>query len=425
PDAFTTFDNPGGGHIIAGTLGNASLASATAVVLRRIHAQFGARPNIVEIGRNPSANTLALIFTALKGGTSYTGLSVITGASGAQTGGAILYDTSSRFNSTIGPMLQRLGVMTSADTGAGTGRAAPPEALIPHPFSDGTGTFGVPADWKVSNASGGSASAEGPTGEIVSYNLALGATDPSNPAAQRYYNGLPPGYRQTALNQTLLLPYTGDPVRAWTTAFVALSNRNGRPAPALSVQSTQDMSTGAVRLAEITGTGTIPGIAGKRDDEPGNYVAFAQVTPPNGMGQWMMYFTFVYVPTRRLAEQGRTAAAVLESVRINVAALNAQLAAIRNMFQAKFDQMMANSVAFNARLRASTDRFLANQAATEEEMHKQAVGMENIVLGRSVVVDENTGQHIEINKLGGGFLVYPGSPFHVVPPSELLRGVDY
>ena len=426
PAGFTSFSNPGGGTIIAGTLGNASLASATATVLRRIHSQFGARPTIVQMGQNPDGHTLAIVFTASKGGTSYTGLSLITAGSGTQTGGAILYDTSARFGSTVHSMLQRLGSMTTAQaTGGGGGAMVPAERLIPHPFSDGTGSIGVPADWKVSNASGGSASAEGPTGEIVSYNLVVGATDPSNSAAQRYYNGLPAGYRQTALRQTLLLPYSSDPVRAWTTAFAALAKRNGRPAPAFTVQSVQNMSSGSVRLAEITGTGTIPGIAGKSDDEPGNYVAFAQVTPPNGMGQWMMYFTFMYVPTQRLAAQGRTAAAVFESVRINFAAVNAQTAAIRNMFQQKFNQMMASSVAFNARLRASTDHFLANQAATEEEMHKQAVGMTNFAAGRSTVVDTNTGQHISVGAPGGGPLVYPGSVFQVVPPSQLLRGVDY
>ena len=423
---FKTFANPGGGQIVAGTLGNASLQSATASVLRRIHREFGVRPTIVQIAQNPSAHTLALIFTASKGGTKYTGLSLVTAASGAQTGGAILYDTSSRFGSTIRPMLQHLGTMTTAQPAAGgTARLAPAEPLIPHPFSDGTGTLGVPADWKVSNASGGSASAEGPTGEIVSYNLAVGATDPSNANAQRYYNGLPPGYRQTALKQTLLMPYTSDPVRAWTSAFAAMGKRSGHGGAVFRVQSSQNMSSGSVRLAEITGTGTIPGIAGKRDDEPGSYVAFSQVTPPNTMGQWMMYFTFVYVPTQRLAAQGRTAAAVLESVRINLAAVNAQSAAIRNMFQQKFDQMMANSVAFNAQLKASTDHFLANQAATEDEMHKQAVGMENFALGQSVMVDTNTGQHIAVNAPGGGPFVFPGSPFQVVPPSQYLRGVDY
>ena len=423
---FRTVADPGGGRILTATLGDASLPAATALMLRYVHTSLGVRPRVVQIAQNPSAHTVALLFTAARSGTSYTGLSLITAAPGSQAGGAALYDESSRFRTTVRAMLRRLGAMTSgAGTRAGTPqRIAPAQRLSPHPFSDGTGSIGVPAGWNVTNASGGSASVEGPTGEIVAYNVALGATDPSNANARRYYGGLPQGYARTALAQTVLLPYTGDPVRAWTTAFSARARSNGRTPPVLHVQSSEPMST-SLRLTEITGTGTIPGIPGKADDEPGSYVAFAQVTPPNTMGQWMMYFTFVFVPTRQLAAQGATAAAVLDSVRINYANLNAQTAAIRAMFQRKFEQMMASSVAFNAQLRASTDRFLANQAATEEEMHKQAVGMQNIALDRSVIVDENTGRHIMVTAPGGGPFVYPGSLFHVVPPSELLKGVDY
>jgi len=423
---FRTVDSPGGGRIVAATMRDVSLPAAAATMLRRVHAVLGARPQVVQIAQNPRAHTVALLFT-VPGPASYTGLAVITAPPGAACGAAVLYDESSRFRTTIRPMLQRLATMTAAGDGGGgpTPRIMPAAPLVPHPFSDGTGTVGVPAGWTVANASGGSASIEGPAGEIVAYNLALGATDPSNPNAQRYYRGLPRAYARTALAQTVLLPYTADPVRAWTTAFAARARANNRPAPAFTVQSAQPMSSGGVKLSEITGTGTIPGIPGKADDEPGSYVAFAQVTPPNAMGQWMMYFTFVYVPTRQLAAHGATAAAVLDSVRINFRAVSAQSAAIRRMFQQKFDQMMASSVEFNARLRASTDRFLANQAATEDEMHKQAVGMQNFALDRSVIVDANTGQHILVTAPGGGPFVFPGSPFTVVPPSGYLKGVDY
>ena len=424
---FQNFSNPGGGHVLTGVLGREpSLQAAVAAVLRRIHAEFGNRPKVTQSAENPRGHSTALFFTESRNGQSYVGISLISAAPGAVASAAVLYDTTRRFASTLGPMLRRLDTITNPQGGTTTAAVAPAEPLQHRMFSDGTGSIDLPADWKLLNGGGGSASAEGPTGEIVTYNLTLSAMDPSNPTALNYLRGLPPQYRQSQLRRTALLAYTGDPLQAWNTAFRQLARQNDRPGPSFSVQKVTHMGAAqGLHLDELTGEGTIPGIPGKSDDAPGMFVAFVQVTPPNTMGQWSMYSTFVFVPKTDLYRQGATAAAILESVRINFGAVNAQSAAIRETFQKSFEAMLANSQAQNTALRNRTDQFLANQSAQQEGMHKWAVSMENFAGDRTTIVNTTTGMHGTVSSAYAGILVQPGSVYQTVPPSELLRGVDY
>jgi len=425
---FQTFANPGGGSVVTGLLGHQpSLQAATAAMLRHIHSDFGSRPTVIQTARNPNGHAIALLFSETRNGRPYLGISLVNAAPGEPAGGAVLYDTKARFASTIGPMLRRLDSVTTPQSPQAKRVAiAPAEPLEHRVFTDGTGSIDLPADWKLLNGGGGSASAYGPTGEIVSYNLVLTAMDPSNPTGQNYLRNLPPQSRQFQLTRTAILPYTGDPEQAWNTGFRQLAQQNGRPSPSFSIASVVPLGASqGLHLDELTGEGTIPRIPGKADDAPGDFVAFVQVTPPDPMGQWSMYSTFVFVPKSELARQGSTAAAVFESVRINFQAVAAQSAAIRNMFQKSFEAMLARSQAANAAREEQTDEFLANQAAEQEGMHKWAVSMENFAGDRQTVVNTTTGLHSTVSTAGASLLVYPGSEYQSVPPSELLKGVDY
>jgi hypothetical protein len=411
-----TIDNPGGGHILTATLGaQMSLQSAAAAMLQRIHTQFGARPTVVQVVQNTSAHSLALLFTESEGGQSFTGVSFVNAVPGAQAGGAALYDTTARFHTTVGPLVQRLQSLTSPGPSVSrTAPAAPAEPLIQHAFPDGTGSIGVPADWKLTLAGGGSATAVGPTGEIVSYNVASPAIDPNNQAAIRYLNGLPPQIRNAQMGNTALLPYTGDPVRAWTTMFSQVARQHGKQGPSFTVTSHAPAGKNA---AEISGEGI--------NNVPITYVAYVAVLPPNGMGQWTMDETFVVVPKAEVAREGATAAAILQSVRINFGAFAAQGAAIRQMFQRQFDAMIANGERENEARQRSTDQALASDRATQEGMHKQAVSMENFSLDRAVVVNQRTGAHSTIDSNFADVLVQGNSNYQKVPANQLLRGVDY
>jgi hypothetical protein len=426
-DTFSTIQSPGGGTIVTAALGNGrSLQASIALVLRHIHTEFGQRPNVVNVAENTSAHSATLFFNETKNGKPYSGMAVVSAVPGTQAAGAVLYDTTARFGKTLGPMLGKLGSVTTPSRAPAAARPAPAEPLQHHVFADGTGSIDVPADWKLTNGGGGSASGVGPTGEIVTYDLALSAMEPTNATAINYLRGLPPQYRQLELQRTAMLGYTGNPESAWTTAFGQLAKQNGKTAPVFHVASAQPIgSNSGLHLEEITGTGTIPGIAGKSDSDLGQYVAYVQVTPPNTMGQWTMYSTFVFVPERDFNKYAATAAAIIGSVRINFGAVAAQSAAIRQMFPQKFETMIANAQAADAARQARTDAFLANDAAAQDGMHKQAVAMENFARDQTTVVDATTGAHSTVGSSFASVLVTSGSNYHVVPPSELISGVDY
>lgn len=416
--AFQTTPNPGGGTIITGTLGNASLSDGAAALLRRVHRQLGNKPAVIQAARSPRDHSVAMIFTAARDGTPYTGIAIVTAAPGAQTGGAALYDTSARFHTTVGTMMRRLNAMTSpAAASAAPSRIAalaPPEKLITHTFSDGTGSIGIPADWKLNVGGGGSASATGPTGEMVAYNMHYSAMDMSNPRAQFFMRSEPPQLRAQYMRTTAMVPYTTDPIKAWIAIFDALGRQNGGAGPQIHVDS---QTPSGNLVADATGT-----IGGKK---PMHFIAHVFVLPPNPNGLWSISNSFVVVPDSEIAREATTANAVLNSVRIDFGAVAAQGAEIRKVFQAKFDAMLATSRAQTAARTQRVAQAMATDRAAQENMHKQAVAMENYSLDRAVVVNTSTGVHDTISSTFADTLVKANPNYQKVPAQNLLRGIDY
>jgi hypothetical protein len=411
--AFVSTANPGGGSILTGTLGNATLSAATAALLRQVHTKLGSRPTVVQVAQNARDHSVALLFTATRNGTPYTGVAIVTAAPGAQAGGAVLYDTAARFSATVGPMMRRLQGMTEpASAAAAPIRTAPAEPLITRPFSDGTGSIGIPADWKLGVAGGGSASANGPTGDQVSYNMHFSAFDPSNPRAEMYLRTETPLARQNL--KACVLSYISDPAKAWVAMYAEIAKEQHVTIPAMHVTSTS--TSGA--------TSTIIGTAGS-GSKMLHFLAYVFVLPPNPNGLWSISDSHVFVGDAQFAQQVATATAVLNSVRINFGAVNAQAASIRQMYQKQFESQIANDRAQDAARAEGTDEALANDRAAQEGMHQQAVSMENYSLDRAVVVNTTTGAHSTVGSNFADTLVQGNPNYQKVPAAGLLRGVDY
>src|SRR5579875_429146 len=212
-ETYTSTAGPSGGRIVTATLGSASLPAATAALMRRLHAELGSRPTIVQAAQDARDRSVALIFTATRAGTPYTGIALVSAPGGAHAGGAALYDTSARFHRSVGAMMRKLNAMTtpSAAPSHASMKLAPAAPLVAHPFSDGTGSIGVPAGWTLAVGGGGSALVNGPSGEVVAYNMHWSALDMSNPRAQFFMRSESPQMREDFVHRTALLPYTGDP----------------------------------------------------------------------------------------------------------------------------------------------------------------------------------------------------------------------
>jgi hypothetical protein len=414
--SFQAFANPGGGTILSGTVGNDTPAGATAAVLRKVHAELGARPNVLQVARNDRQHAVALLFTVDTSAKKYTGIAIVQASPGAQTAAVAIYDTSARFRTTLGPMMRRLGSMTestSASASASQIRFAPAQALTSRSFADGTGSIGLAPGWNLASGGGGSALAVGP-GNVaqVSYNMHFGGIDPSNPRAQMFLRTASPLARQNF--HGAVLPYTGDAEKAWVAMYEALSRQNGFQPEIHVVQSSASSSS----VADFTGT---LGSGAKTI----RFIVHAFVLPPNPNGMWTLSDSHVFVKESQLGQQAATANAVLSSVRINFGAVAAQQDAIRQSFQRLFDSEIANDRAQDAARQQRTDEALASDRAAQESMHKDAVAMENYSLDRAVVVDTTTGVHSTVDSGFADALVQGDPNYQKVPASELLRGVDY
>lgn len=414
---FVTSSNPGGGTILTGTLGNLPLTAATADLMRRVHTALGSRPAIVAVALDSHDDTLALLFTAARHGTPYSGVAIVSAKPGARAAGAALYDTTARFHTTIGPMMHRLGGMTlpgPSNATAPAKRLAPPERLVAHSFADGTGSIGLPADWTLLSGGGGSAMAGLQSGGAqVAYNMHFTGIDPTNPRAQMFLRTATPLARQNL--HGAVLPYTGDPVGSWKAMYEALAQQRGMGAPEIHVTSSRAAGASAADIAGTLGSGS----------KTIHFIAHVFVLPPNPNGLWGLSDSHIFVSEAQVVSQAQTANAVLGSVRINFGAVAAQEDAIRQSFQRMFEADIANDRAQDAARQERTDEALANDRAAQEGMHKQAVAMENYSLDRAVVVDTATGEH---STVGSGFadaLVQANSNYQKVPASDLLRGVDY
>ena len=411
--AFVSTANPGGGSILTGTLGNANLPAATAALLREVHTKLGVRPTVVQVAQNARDHSVALLFTATRKGTPYTGMAIVTAAPGAQAGGAALYDTAARFSTTVGPMMQRLQGMTEPSSAAAAPSAvAPAEPLVTHPFSDGTGSIAVPADWKLIVAAGGSAAASSPNGAQVTYNMHFSAFDPSNPRAEMYLRTETPLARKNL--KAVVLPYISDPAKAWVAIYTEIAKE-------------QHITIGAIRVASTSssgGTSTIIGTAGS-GSKMLHFLVYVFVLPPNPNGLWSISDSHVFLTDAQFAKQVATATAVLNSVRIDFGAVNAQQAAIRQVYQQKFESEIANDRAQDAARAQGTEEALAGDRAAQEGMHQQAVSMENYSLDRAVVVNTSTGAHSTVGSDFADTLVAGNSNYQKVSAAGLLRGVDY
>jgi hypothetical protein len=421
-DALTSVGHAGSGHILRGSLGTQpSLRAATIAMLTRVHDALGSRPTVVKILQNAAQHTVAVVFT--QGGRPVTGMSIVTAAPGLAASGAVVYDTSVNFPKTSGPLLHDLGA-SAPGGGEGAQRAqamAPPEPLIQHPFGDNTGTIGLPADWTLKGAGGGSAAAIGPTGEIVNYQYTTMANDPSYGLGQQlatgtgiYANSV---LRSQAMNSTALLRYTGDPVQAWETSFDQMSmqrsHKHGTIFKIDSVKKINDHVDFISGSANITGSAYAPGEV--------TYFAYATVLPVNHIGQWMMVYSYCIVPKKQVRAQGATAAAVFNSVRINTAQIAANMKAFDDMMQQQFDSRIANLQEQDAIRERGTQDSIARANANSDVMQRQAAGMENYALDRTVVADPDTGAHVRFYNSDLG----TPANYQVVPPGDYIKGVDY
>jgi hypothetical protein len=413
-DTFGRADVPNGGTIVAGTLGQASLPDATATLLRQIHKALGTRPTVVQVAQNARDHSLALLFTADRDGTSYTGMAMVTpAASGTQAGGAAVYDVTSRFQKTVRSLMQQLNAMTTPSKSAPPAAAAvvmaPAEPLVTHPFNDGTGSIAIPADWTLGpNGGAGAVVGHAASKTQVSYNMHLSAIDLSNPRARM---ALATGAGQAM--HLVQLPYMSDPAQAWVAIYTAKGKAAGLSTEFHVTHSSKSGATSSFSGTIGSGANTI------------DFIASAFVLPPNPNGLWAVSDTHIFIHPASVPKLGATAKAVLNSVQIDFAKNAEVQGGIRQMFAEKFAAQMNVAIAETNARTQRVGEAMAADAEAQEGMHKQAVAMENYSLDRAVVVNTNTGAHSTVDSGFADDLARDNPNYQKVPANQLLRGVDY
>jgi hypothetical protein len=420
---LASVNHSGSGHILRGSLGTqSSLKSASIALLSRVHSVLGSRPTVVKIIQNTAQHTVAIVFTGSQGGQPVTGLSIATAPPGASASGTVIYDTTANFPKTAGPLLNDLGSAPSAAGGSAQKSIAmaPAEPLVAHPFPDNTGTIGLPSDWTLKASGGGSAYAQGPSRELVNYQQPQLAADPTYGMGKMLATGTGfyanPVRHSQGIQSIALIPYTGDPVQAWTKAFDQMSMQTtGKHGTKFIVDS---VKTIAAHSDFIAGHATISSgpLAGQV-----TYFAYVTVLPKDNQGNYMIVRSYCIVPKNEVAAQGATAAAVFNSVRLNESQINANLHAFDEVMDKQFESSIARDQEQDALREGETQSSIANATASADAWQAQGAGMVNFALDRAVVTNPSTGGHELISNVSSG--IPPN--YQIVPPGSYIKGVDY
>jgi hypothetical protein len=413
-------DNPGGGQVMYGPVANQTTQQGTMLsVLRYIHGHFGNRPQVGNIFEGRDSQTFGSFFlvTAKSGnqaGRPLAGLVLISLPRGAQPAAAILYDDSSRFAKTEPVLLRKLAEAWKKDAApsvSAAGNATSPgniPPLTPTRFPDGSGAVNLPAGWRVSFASHGSAKIDGPRGEAVLLSNTAGPIyDPRSPYVQsrmRYANP----------NNHLIFCPTGDALNTYLCALrhvapqVSFQLKSSRPIPV------QGRAVQAVLIdADID-----------RHDGKGaqSCELGLSITATNQMGARTLGLNGTCAPVSLAAQERPTLKTVYDSYTMNGQVVSAEFAG---------DQARSRAAGNNARIAANSAHATEDARSAAFQAHMDNIdrfskSFQNYQLDQTELQDNNLNARGAVpNALADALVKANPDRFQTVPTQDFLKGVDF
>jgi hypothetical protein len=413
-------DNPGGGQVMYGPVANQTTPQGTMLsVLRYIHGHFGNRPQVGNIFEGRDSQTFGSFFlvTAKSGnqaGRPLAGLVLISLPRGAQPAAAILYDDSSRFAKTEPVLLRKLAEAWKKDAAppvSAAGNATSPgniPPLTPTRFPDGSGAVNLPAGWRVSFASHGSAKIDGPRGEAVLLSNTVGPIyDPRSPYVQsrmRYANP----------NNHLIFCPSGDALNTYLCALrhvapqVSFQLKNSRPIPV------QGRAVQAVLIdADID-----------RHDGKGSQSCELglSITATNQIGERTLGLNGTCAPVALAAQERPTLKAVYDSYTMNGQVVSAEFAG---------DQARSRAAGNNARIAANSAHATEDARSAAFQAHMDNIdrfskSFQNYQLDQTELQDNNLNARGAVpNALADALVKANPDRFQTVPTQDFLKGVDF
>ena len=412
-DALKVIDNPSGGHVIYGPVQQGSPQAAMAAVLRHVHSRFGEVPAVGTVFQSRDGQNFGAFFTVAaktQGDTRYAGLVIVSLARGADPAAAVLYDESARFAKTE-PVLLR--VLTDAwraasaslpESGASNAGAVPP--LMPTPFPDGSGTVNLPAGWRITFASHGSAYIVGPRGEAVLLSNTVGPIyDPNNPNVQarlRY-----------AASRPILCPASD----ALHTYVCVLQQKNTQPVFQLRQSRAIPAQRLAVEAVLIDADLDLHDGRGLMSCELG-----LSITAVNALGSRTLGINGTCVPRTLAAQEQPTLNAIYHSYSINGQVVAQEFAG---------DEQRSRQAGNNARIQSNSAHAAEDARSASFQAHMDNIdhfskSFQNYQLDQTELQDNNQNARGAVpNALADALVKAHPDQFQTVPTASFLRGADF
>jgi hypothetical protein len=419
-DALKSIDNPGGGRVIYGPLvQQPSLPAAMGVMLRTIHSQFGARPEIGRFFQAKGSSSAATFFTVLAihpGAKPIAGLVIVSMPPGASPSAAILYDEASHFGTSLSPMMKQLNTVWhpegSPSAPASQSAKAPAPSSLPalHQASlpDGSASIGLPAGWRITGGGHAQLHAEGPEGQQIHF-FSYSVEDPrTNPL---YRPGVrPPG-------AIVVYPWGGDLTQAFSAVAAQLNQKMGAPAPTYHFTSVKPYGNIGPRSC-VFASGDVDRHDGKGLLADGSILCAGQPLH----GNWILAVYQTATPISREKVDGPLLATIESTYKANDAVLNAQTQAtiahiheIGDAARRQADAAHASNDAHNAAVEANWD---------SRDKHSQ--DFSNYLLDQTVIQDSQRNERATVwNQYADTLVKADPNRYQYVPTKDFIKGIDY
>ena len=420
-DSFKMIHQPGGGEMVYGPVtGQTTMPGAMGAMLRKVHGQFGERPQVSRFFRTKgSDDSVATFFTVnakSQGNKPMAGLVLVAMTAGQQPTGALLYDDAKHFHASMGPMMKKLNEVWAHSGGTSSGAAAVGHAKPLHvtAFPDNSGSIGLPDGWQITSARQGTMHASGPNGESAHIGVYVPVLDPSNPQQGPMIQRETRGGQLPLPGMYVAIPYGTEPFRTLQEIDRQLRAKRHQSPPAMELIDAQDLGNHCthfkVHIDQHDGTG--------RMFSSINMCVF----PPFMPGHYTVSLNQATLPDRLIDEDKPTFQAMFQSYKTNDTVIEGES-------QAQITQIHEIGRRAQMQADASHEAWDIHQQAyhnQQDSQDKRYAAFDNYILDQSVIRDTQENAHGTFYNADAEAIVKSNpNRYEYVPTQDYVKGIDY
>lgn len=422
-DSFKMIHQPGGGQIVYGEIASEStLKGGMVSTLRRLHEQFGDRPQVTRFFRTKgSDDSVATFFTLTakrQGNKPIAGLVLVAMPAGQPVSGAVLYDEADHFHASMGPMMKKLNEVwghAAQDSGRGPKAAAGHvRPLHVTAFPDNSGSIGLPDGWHITAAQQGVMHAAGPNKESAHIGVYVPVMDPTNPQQRQMIQMETQGGRVPLPGMYVAVPYGTQPFPLLQEISKQLAAKQHQQPPALEMMDAQDKGNNCT-LFKL-----------HLDAHDGNGRMFSNiymcVMKPFMPGSYAVSFNQTVLPESLVEEETPTLEAMFQSYKTNDQVINAETQTnidnIHEIGRRAAIQRDASNAAWDTHQKA--------YYAQQDSQDKRYQAFDSYILDQSVIRDTQENAHGTFYNSDAEAIVKSNpNLYEYVPTQDYVKGIDY